>query len=90
MFRILSILIYGLDARTLTERDLKRIDGFWFRIFRRVVGIEASFYSRVPNTKVYVKAGKPEKPSTTLQYTQYSYKTMVEVFRASRPDLFTM
>ena len=77
-----SILIYGLDAIALTDKDLNRIDGFWFRFLRRIVGIKASCYSRVPNTEVYLKANKPEKPSTILQ--QIQFKTMAEVFSSEQ------
>ena len=75
-----SVLMYGLDALSLTDKDLKRIDGFWFRFLRRIVGIKASFYSRVSNAEVYRKAGNPEKPSVTLQ--RFQFRTMVEVFKS--------
>ena len=75
-----TILTYGLDALTLTDKDLHRIDGCWFRFLRRVVGIKASHYSRVSNEEVYRVAGRPEKPSTMLKYQQY--KMMVELFQA--------
>ena len=86
MFRstFVAILTYGLDAITLTPKDLKRIDGFWFRFLRRIVGIKASFYSRVPNSEVYRKADSPEKPSTTLLYQQY--KTTVQIFQSPQND----
>ena len=50
MFRstFVAILIYGLDAVTLTPKNLKRIDGFWFRFLKRIVRIKASFCSTVP------------------------------------------
>ena len=74
-----AILMYGLDSLTLTPKDLKRIDGFWFRFLRRVVGIKAAFYSRITNDEVYRRANSPEKPSTTLLYSQY--QTTVQVFK---------
>ena len=79
-----AILMYGLDSLTLTPKDLKRIDGFWFRFLRRIVGIKASFYSRITNAEVYTKANSPEKPSTTLLYTQY--KTTVQIFKEPPSD----
>ena len=78
------LIMYGLDSLTLTPKDLKRIDGFWFRFLRRIVGIKASFYSRITNAEVYTKANSPEKPSTTLLYTQY--KTTVEIFKEPPSD----
>ena len=41
--------IYGLDALTLTDKFLQRIDAYYIRFLRRVVGIKASFYSHIPN-----------------------------------------
>ena len=38
-------LIYGLDALTLQQKHLKRIDAYYIRFLRRVVGIKASYYS---------------------------------------------
>ena len=39
------ILTYGLDALTLTTPLLKRVDGFYYRFLRKIVGIKASYYS---------------------------------------------
>ena len=71
--------MYGLDSLTLTNKGLNRIDGFWFRFFRSIVGIK-----RITNEEVYRKANTPEKPSTTLLYTQH--KTTVQVFQAPPSD----
>ena len=70
-FTFVAILINGLDAITLTPKDFKRIDGFWFRFLRRIAGIKASFYSKVPNAEVHTKANSPEKLSTALLYQPY-------------------
>ena len=66
---ILLVLLYGLDsltALTLTTKDLNRIDGFWFRFLRRIVGVKASFYSRISSEEVYRKANLADK---TLDHT---------------------
>ena len=61
------VLIYGLDALTLTTPHLKRIDAYYIRFLRRVIGIKASFYSRIPNTEVYNRAQRPKLPSCATQ-----------------------
>ena len=59
-------LSYGLDSLTLTAPHLKRIDAFYIHYLRKIVGIKTSFYSRVPNTKVWEIAGKLRLPSNFL------------------------
>ena len=71
-------LIYGLDALTLTQKNLEQVDAWYYRFLRRVIGIKASYYSRVSNAEVYHKAGHPRKPSDTLNKLQL--KTLNEVF----------
>ena len=71
-------LIYGLDAFPLTTPQLHRIDAYYFRFLRRIIGIKASFYSRVPNHSVWRQAGYPKLPSAQLNNLQR--KMMDEVF----------
>ena len=80
----ISTLIYGLDALTLQDKHLKRVDAFCYRFLRRIVGIKASFYSRISNAEVYRTAGNPRKPSDTLNKTQL--KMVKQVFTASTLD----
>ena len=80
------VLVYGLDALTLTTPHIKKIDAYYIRFLRRVVGIKASFYSRIPNTEVYNLANRPKLPSQTLNDIQF--KMMVEVFNAPRTEIF--
>ena len=75
-------LIYGLDALTLTTPMLKRIDGQYYRFLRRVVGVKASYYSRITNAAVWDKANNPKLPSQFLFEAQY--KMFVNVFRQDR------
>ena len=75
-------LIYGLDALTLTPQMLKKIDGQYYRFLRRVVGVKASYYSRITNAAVWEKAGSPKIPSQFLFEAQY--KMFVNVFLQDR------
>ena len=61
----LPSLIYGLDARTLKDKDFRRIDTQYYRFLRRAIGIKASYYSRVSNEDVWAQAGRPQKPFRT-------------------------
>ena len=79
-----AVLTYGLDSFTLTEGHLNQIDAFYFRFFRRIIGIKASFYSRVPNSEVYQQANRPKRPSEFIQDAQF--KMMYEVFLAPDTD----
>ena len=78
-----STLIYGLDSLTLTERQLHRIDAYHFRFLRRIINMKASFYSRIPNTEVWRRAGYPQRPSDILCKLQY--KRMSQVFQCQLP-----
>ena len=80
----ISTLIYGLDALTLQDKHLKRIDALYYRFLRRIVGIKASYYSRISNVEVYRRAGNPRKPSDTLNKSQL--KMVKQVFEASTLD----
>ena len=77
-------LIYGLDSLTLTEKHLKRIDAFYLRFLRRIVGIKASYYSHITNHSVWRTAGYPRKPSDQLNQSQR--KLLNQLFLANTED----
>ena len=74
----LPCLIYGLDALTLTAKNLQTINGQYYRFLRRAIGIKASYYSRVSNESVWEQAGRPQRASEFLHATQH--KMLQEVF----------
>ena len=80
----ISILIYGMDAFTLTDKLITRIDAVYFRFLRRIVGIKASFYSRVSNHTVWRRAYYPQRPSDRLSKLQF--KMLRDVFQAPMVD----
>ena len=80
----IPVLIYGMDSLTLTTPQLARLDAYYFRFLRRIVGIKASFYSRVSNHTVWERASYPDRPSDYLWRSQYKF--MQEVFAANRED----
>ena len=63
-------LTYGLDALTLTDKFLARIDAYYIRFLRRIVNIKASYYFRITNHTVWRVAGYPKKPSFFLKRSQ--------------------
>ena len=67
----LAVLTYGLEALTVTEKQLHRLDAHYIRFLRRIVGIKASFYSHVTNQEVYRKAKFPKLPSDLIAEAQF-------------------
>ena len=65
-------------------KHFKRIDAYYYRFLRRIVGVKASYYSRITNMEVYRRAGHPRKPSDTLQKLQRNM--MIQVFEAPETD----
>ena len=80
----LSTVVYGLDALTLTPKHMKRINGVYFRFLRRIVGIKASYYSRISNHVVWRKANYTQRPSDRLHNLQY--KMLYQVFTSPLED----
>ena len=54
---VVSRLLYGLSTVWLAQAQRRRLDGFYCRCLRRVLGIPAAFFSRVSNKQVFDKAG---------------------------------
>ena len=77
-------LLYGLDALSLTEKHLHTINGQYYRFLRRVLGIKAAYYSRIPNTEVWNQAGRPHRAGDLLNAIQH--KMLVEVYSHSMND----
>ena len=71
-------LIYGLEALTLSSKNLQTINAQYYRFLRRAIGIKASYYSRVSNESVWEQAGRPQRPSESLHAVQH--KMLQEVF----------
>ena len=81
----ISTLIYGLDAPTLQNKYFKRIDAYYIRFLRRIVGVKASYLLfNNPNTEVARRAGYPKHPSATLNELQLKF--IHQVFTASDRD----
>ena len=80
----ISILIYGMDSFTLTDKYIKKIDAVYYRFLRRIVGIKASFYSRVSNNDVWRRAQYPQRPSDRLSKLQFTM--LKDVFQAPMED----
>ena len=54
---VISWLLYGTAPLWLVTSQRRRLDGFYARCLRNVLGIPAAFISRVSNTVVLEKAG---------------------------------
>ena len=53
---VVSKLVYGLSTMCFVKAQRRRLDGFYARCLRRVLGIPAAFVSRVSNKSVFEKA----------------------------------
>ena len=77
-------LCYGLDALTLTDQHLHKIDAWYHKFLRRVLGIKVTYYSRISNWVVWNQANRPQLPSTTLQTLQI--KALASIVCSSPED----
>ena len=70
----LSTLTYGLETLTQQDKFFKKVDPYYIRFLRRIVGIKASFYPRITNHTVWQRAGYPRKPSisSTNSFSRFS------------------
>ena len=66
---IASKLLYCLHTGKLGTQALRRVDAFQARCLRRILGIQHSYISHVPNSEVLRRAGS-HKLSQTLLYRQ--------------------
>ena len=69
---IISVLTYGIPALTLEDKHLQKLDSWFFRYLRRVLGVKASYYSRISNQAVWLKANRPLLPSQLVLSQQLS------------------
>ena len=78
---IATRLVYGLTVACLNQVERRRLDGFQARCLRRVLGIQAAYYSRVSNASVLAQAGQLPLSQQLLRH-QMIYMGNV----ARRPD----
>ena len=62
---VLSVLLYGSEAWTLTTSYARRIDAFHRNCLRNILGIR--WYHRRTNEEVYASAGHPSPLSVTIK-----------------------
>ena len=68
---VVSKLLYACSSAWLLKADLKKLDGFFCNCLRKILGIQASFYSRVSNESVLERA-KCRKLSARIRESQLS------------------
>ena len=54
---VISRLLYGMASIWLVTSQRRRLDGFYARCLRKVLGIPAAFISRISNATVFARAG---------------------------------
>ena len=78
---IVSRLSYGLCTTWLVKTQQRRLDGFYARCLRRILGIPAAYISRVSNAEVFSRAGT--KPLTT-QLLRHQIRLLGRVGRSPK------
>ena len=53
---VISRLLYGLASTWLVKAQLRRLDGFYARCLRNILGIPTAYVSRVSNQAVFSRA----------------------------------
>ena len=69
---IISKLLYGLHTAWLSQIQRRKLDGFYIRCLRQILGIRPSFISRVSNEAVLARLGV-QKLSLLLLEQQLRY-----------------
>ena len=68
---IVSSLLHGLPPLTFEDKHYHKVDSWFFRHLRRVIGIKSSYYSHVTNKSVWYQAGRPPLPSQLILSQQF-------------------
>jgi hypothetical protein len=60
-------LLYGLSCCCLSVAQQRRLNGFQSKCLRKIIGIQPSFISRIPNKEVLRRAGHVQASELLLQ-----------------------
>ncbi len=82
---IVSTLIFSLDSLTMLPKHFRRLNSFFFRLLRRVVGVKAAYISRVSNITVWELAGHPTTPAQIILQQQTKLAIKMPGYSAERP-----
>ena len=78
---VVSRLRYGLCTTWLVKAQQRRLDGFYARCLRRILGIPAAFISRVSNAEVFSRA---EVKPLTAQLLRHQIHLLGRVGRSPK------
>ena len=68
----------------MEPKHFAKLDAWYFTLLRRVLGIKASYYSRIPNKEVWAQAGKPVLPSQLVLSQQF--RLLLQAIQASNME----
>ena len=68
---IVSTVVYEVVTPTMQANHFYKLDSWYCRLLRRVLGIRASYYSRIPNQEAWKQAGRPTLPSQVVLSQQF-------------------
>ena len=80
-----SLPLYALDTCSFAKTHQKTLESHCFRLLRRALKIEASYYSRISNQRVWKAAEKPTLPSQTSLSQQFKLLVKATTTPPSQP-----
>ena len=91
---ILTQLTYGLETAPLTQADNQRLDTFYYRGIRAILGVKHSYWSRVSNAELLrrlnegLEEGKPKYITVSQRLRNNRVKLFAHYIRALTRDDF--
>ena len=68
---VVSTSTYGICTLTMEDKHLQKLDSWYFSYLHRVVGVPASYYSRISNKTVWESVDQPTLPSQLVLSQQF-------------------
>ena len=81
---IVSTFIYEAATPTMEAKHFYKLDSWYGRLLRRVLGIRASYYSRIPNQEAWKQAGRPTLPSQVVLSQQF--RLLLQAMQVDRTE----
>ena len=81
---IISKLLYGLQTVWLIKIQRSKLDGFHARCIRKIVGVQPSYWSRVPNSEVLAQV---DAQKLSILLLQQQFGLFGKIFRKPHEDV---
>ena len=67
---VVPVLRYGLSSLTMEDKHFAKVDSWYYRSRRRAINMKASYYSRISNKSVWIRAVLPSQTILPAQIKQ--------------------